>query len=77
MLTDKDWAADALTRKSVSCIVERYGSRMFDSVANNFWLHCPLERHEFHCFVSGNIEGNFTDLGTDRDAIGGDHFIRQ
>ena len=28
--TDTDWAADELTRKSVSCTVERYGSHMLD-----------------------------------------------
>ena len=28
--TDTDWSADELTRKSVSCIVERYGSHLLD-----------------------------------------------
>ena len=28
--TDTDWSADELTRKSVSCTVERYGSQMID-----------------------------------------------
>ena len=36
VFTDMDWAVGALTRKSVSCIVVRCGSHMFDSVANNF-----------------------------------------
>ena len=30
--TDTDWAADELTRKSVSCTVERYGSHMIDCI---------------------------------------------
>ena len=30
VFSDTDWAADELTRKSVSCTVERYGSHMLD-----------------------------------------------
>ena len=47
--TDTDWAADELTRKSVSCTVERYGSHMPDCSAsrNNHWSHCPPERQSF------------------------------
>ena len=30
VFSDTDWAADELTRKSVSCTVERYGSHMID-----------------------------------------------
>ena len=44
--TDTDWAADEVTRKSVSCTVERYGSHMLDSRSNR-WLHCPPERESF------------------------------
>ena len=67
--TDTDLAADELTRKSVSCTVERYGSLMIDC----FWRGRVLR----HCQGRGDIEANFTDLGTDRDAVGGDHCIRQ
>ena len=78
--TDTDWAADELTRKSVSCTVERYGSHMIDcSVAKQSLVALSSGEAEFlrHCQGRGDIEANFTDLGTDRDAIGGDHCIRQ
>ena len=46
---------------------------------NNHWLHCLPERAVFYGIVRavGDIEANLTDLGTDRDATGGDHCIRQ
>ena len=78
--TDTDWAADELTRKSVSCTVERYGSHMIDcSVAKQSLVALSSGRGRVlrHCQGRGDIEANLTDLGTDRDAIGGDHCIRQ
>ena len=79
--TDTDWAADELTRKSVSCTVERYGSHMIDcSVAKQSLVALSAGEAEFflrHCQGRGDIKANLTDLGTDRDAIVGDHCIRQ
>ena len=46
--TVTDWAADELTRKSVSCTVERYGSHMLDCrVAQQSMLHRLPERQSF------------------------------
>ena len=63
--TDTESAADELTRKSVSCTVERSGSHMLD---------CSVARH---CQGRGDTNANLTDHGADRDATGGDHCIRQ
>ena len=50
--TDTDWAADELTRKSVSCTVERYGSHMLDcSVAKQSLVALSSGEAEFHCIV--------------------------
>ena len=44
---------------------------------SNRWLHCaPRGRVLRHCQGRGDIEANIADLGTDRDAIGGDHCIQ-
>ena len=78
--TDTDWAADELTRKSVSCTVERYGSHMLDCTVAKQWLVAlSSEEAEFYGIVRGrgDIEANLTDLGTDRDATGGGHCIGQ
>ena len=78
--TDTDWAADELTRKSVSCTVERCGSHMLDcSVSKQSLVALSSGEAEFlrHCRGRGDIKANLTDLGTDRDATGGDHCIRQ
>ena len=45
--TDTDWAADELTRKSVSCIVERYGSCM---------LVCSVVKQSLVALSSGEAE---------------------
>ena len=45
--TDTDWAADELTRKSVSGIVERYGSHMLD---------CSVAKQSLVAFSSGEAE---------------------
>ena len=74
--TDTDWAADELTRKSVSCTVERYGSHMLDcSVAKQSLVALSSEEAEFYGIVKA--VANLTDLGANRDATGGDHCIRQ
>ena len=50
--TDTDWAADELTRKSVSCIVERYGSHMIDCiVAKQSLVALPSGEAEFYGIV--------------------------
>ena len=50
--TDTDWAADELTRKSVSCTVERYGSYMLDcNVANQSLVALSSREAEFYCIV--------------------------
>ena len=50
--TDADWAADELTRKSVSCTVERYGSHMLDcSVAKQSVVALSSGEPEFHGIV--------------------------
>ena len=50
--TDTDWAADELTRKSVSCTVERYGSYMLDfSVAKQSLVAPCFGEAEFHGIV--------------------------
>ena len=50
--TDTDWAADELTRKSVSCTVERYGSHMLDcSVAKQSLVALSSGETEFHGIV--------------------------
>ena len=80
VFTDTDWAADKLTRKSVSCTVERYGSHMLDcSVAEQWLVALSSEEAEFYGIVRGrgDIEANLTDLGADRNATGGDHCIGQ
>ena len=45
--TDTDWAADELTRKSVSCILERYGSHMID---------CSVAKQLLFALSSGEAE---------------------
>ena len=45
--TDTDWAADELTRKSVSCTVERYGSHVLD---------CSVAKHSLVALSSGEAE---------------------
>ena len=50
--TDTDWAADELTRKSVSCTVERYGSHMLDCSVEKQWLVAlSSEEAEFYAVV--------------------------
>ena len=50
--TDMDWAADELTRKLVSCTVERYGSHMLDcSVAKQSLVALSSGETEFYCIV--------------------------
>ena len=50
--TDTDWAADELTRKSVSCTVERYGSHMLDcSVAKQSQVALSSGEAEFYGIV--------------------------
>ena len=45
---DTDWAADELTRKSVSCTVERYGNHMLDcSVAKQSLVALSSREEEF------------------------------
>ena len=45
--TDTDWAADELTRKSVSCTVERHGSHMID---------CSVAKQSLVALSSGEAE---------------------
>ena len=45
--TDTDWAADELSRKSVSCTVERYGSHMID---------CSVAKQSLVALSSGEAE---------------------
>ena len=47
MCTQTDWAADELTRKSVSCTVERYGSHMID---------CSVAKQSLVALFSGEAE---------------------
>ena len=50
--SDTDWAADDLTRKSVSCTVERYGSHMIDcSVAKQSLVALSSGEAEFYGIV--------------------------
>ena len=50
--TDTDWAADELTRKSVSCTVERNGSHMIDcSVAKQSLVALSSGEAEFYGIV--------------------------
>ena len=50
--TDTDWAADELTRKSVSCTVERCGRHMIDcSVAKQSLVALSSGEAEFHGIV--------------------------
>ena len=50
--TDTDWAADELTKKSVECIVERYGSHMRDcSVAKQSSVALSSGEAEFYGIV--------------------------
>ena len=50
--TDTDWAADELTRKSVPCTVERYGSHMLDcSVAKQSSAALSSREAEFYGIV--------------------------
>ena len=50
--TDTDWAADDLTRKSVSCTVERCGSHMLDcSVAKQSLVPLSSGEAEFYGIV--------------------------
>ena len=50
--TDTDWAADELTRNSVSCTVERYGSHMLDcSVAKQSLVALSSGEAEFYGIV--------------------------
>ena len=50
--TDTDWAVDELTRKSVSCTVERYGSHMIDrSVAKKSLVALSSGEAEFYGIV--------------------------
>ena len=52
MYTDTDWASDELTRKSVSCTVERYGSHMLDcSVAKQSLVALSSGEAEFYGIV--------------------------
>ena len=52
LYTDTDGAADELTRKSVSCIVERYGSHMIDcSVATQSLVALFSGEAEFYGIV--------------------------
>ena len=52
--TDTDWAADELTRKSVSCTVERYGSHMLDCrVAKQSLVALSSREAEFYGIVRG------------------------
>ena len=52
MCTHTDWAADELTRKSVSCIFERYGSHMHDcSVAKQSLVALSSGEAEFYGIV--------------------------
>ena len=56
--TDTDWAADELTRKAVSCTVERYGSQMLDcSVAEQSFVCTVLPRGRVlrHCQGRGDV----------------------
>ena len=77
--TDTDSAANELTKKSVSCTVERYGSHMIDcSVAKQSLIAAYSGEAEFYGIVRVvGQKANFTDLGADREAIRGDHCIRQ
>ena len=79
--TDTNLSADELTRKSVSCTVERYGSHMIDcSVAKQSLVALSSGEAEFYGIVKAVATSKHTsntDLGTDRDATGGDHCIRQ
>ena len=50
--TDTDWAADGMTRKSVSCTMERYGSHMIDcSVAKQSQVALSSGEAKFHGIV--------------------------
>ena len=50
--TDTDWAADELTRKSVSCTLERHGSHMLDcSVAKQSLVALSSGEAEFYGIV--------------------------
>jgi len=52
VFTDTDWAADEVTRKSVSCTVERYGSHMIDcSVAKQSLVALSSGEAEFYGIV--------------------------
>ena len=52
VFSDTDWAADELTRKSVSCTVEWYGSHMLDcSVAKQSLVALSSGEAEFHGIV--------------------------
>ena len=42
--TDTDWAADALTGKSVSCTLERYGSHILDCSVREAIAGCTVFR---------------------------------
>ena len=66
--TDTDWAAEELTRKSVSCTVERY------------MLDCSVAKQSLVALSSGSERQSFTALSGPwrrQDATGGDHCIRQ
>ena len=53
MYPDTDWAADELTRKSVSRTVERYGSHMLDcSVPKQSLVALSSGKAEFYGIVS-------------------------
>ena len=47
VFTDTDWAGDELTRKSVSCTVEKYDSHMLD---------CSVEKQSLVALSSGEAE---------------------
>ena len=49
--TDTDWAADELTRKSVSCTVERYGSHMIDCSVAQSLVALSSREAEFYGIV--------------------------
>ena len=77
--TDTYWAADELTRKSVSCTLERCGSHMLDcSVAKQSLVARSFGEAEFYGIVSAVVTSKQTSqvLGTGRSASGGDHCIR-
>ena len=77
--TDTDWAADELTRKSVSSTVERYGSHMLGcSVAKQSLVALSSGEAEFCSIVRAVATPKRTSqILEGRNASGGDHCIRR